>query len=163
MNIYNKKIIEFLLKNKKTISVAESLTGGLLANSFVDFSGVSKCFNGGVITYTLEMKEKILDIPLSHTKLTDGVDEETSKLMAINVANLFDSDYSISTTGIAEKYDDRNIQIYITIFDKSNKQIFKKHLNLDNNDIIVKLDRNKIRDYFVKESIKFFYHKIIKN
>lgn len=159
----NKKIIDWLTQNNKSISVAESLTGGLLSDSFVKISGASKCFKGGVTTYTLESKEKILEIPLTHTKLTDGVDEETSKLMAINVANLFDSDYSISTTGIAEKYDDRNIQIYITIFDKSNKQIFKKHLNLDNNDIIVKLDRNKIRDYFVKESIKFFYHKIIKN
>lgn len=156
----NKKIVKWLLKNSKTISVAESLTGGLLANSFVEVSGASKCFNGGVVTYTLEMKEKILEIPLKETIKTDGVDKNTSKLMAIKVSEKFNSDYAISTTGIAEKYDDRNEQVFITVVDNVTKTLYTKHITLTNEEL-KNLKRNKVRKIFVNERIKLFHDKII--
>ncbi len=155
----NKEIVNWLLKNNRTISVAESLTGGLLTDSFVSVSGASKCFKGGIVAYTLEVKEKLLDIPLKQTKQTDGVDQTTSKLMAVKVSEKLKSDYSISTTGIAEKYDDRNEQIYISIVDNVKKTLYTKYIDLHN----VKTNRNKVRKIFVKECLKLFLEKIIKN
>lgn len=156
----NKKIVKWLLDNNKTISVAESLTGGLLSNSFVSVSGASKCFKGGIVAYTLEIKEKLLDIPLRDTIKTDGVDKNTSKLMAIKVSEKLKSDYAISTTGIAEKYDDRNEQVYITIVDNLKKTLHTKHITLTNEEL-KNLKRNNVRKIFVNERIKLFNDKII--
>ncbi len=156
----NKEIVNWLLDNNKTISVAESLTGGLLANSFVSVSGASKCFKGGIVAYTLEIKEKLLDIPLSDSIKTDGVDKNTSKLMAIKVSEKFNSDYAISTTGIAEKYDDRNEQVFITIVDNVTKTLHTKHITLTNEEL-KNLKRNNVRKIFVNERIKLFNDKII--
>lgn len=155
-----KNIVKWLIKEKKTISVAESLTGGLLRNSFVKVSGSSNCFKGSVTAYTLDIKEKVLSVPLKHTIKTDGVDEETAKLMAIGVSKLMGSDYGISTTGIAERWDERKEQAFISIVDNVKKEIYVKHLKFDN----VKKDknmRNVIRNKVVEEVNKFFNDKII--
>lgn len=49
----------------KTITAAESLTAGLFQASIADFSGASQVFKGGFVTYSIEEKAKMLDIPLS--------------------------------------------------------------------------------------------------
>lgn len=56
-------VVEELKKQKKTITAAESLTAGLFQATLADFSGVSAIFKGGFVTYSLEEKAKMLDIP----------------------------------------------------------------------------------------------------
>ena len=123
----NDKIVKELIKREKTICVAESLTGGLLASSFVDISGASAVFKGGIVAYMLEIKELLLDVPLSHSILTDGVDEMTAELMAKNACIKMNSDYAISTTGIAEAWDDRSEQAFICVYDKHNDSFLTEH------------------------------------
>ena len=56
-------VVEGLKKQHKTITAAESLTAGLFQATLADFSGVSAIFKGGFVTYSLEEKAKMLDIP----------------------------------------------------------------------------------------------------
>ena len=52
------------LEKKLTITTAESCTGGMIASSIVSVSGSSAIFKSSVVTYSNEMKSKILNIPL---------------------------------------------------------------------------------------------------
>ena len=56
-------VVEELKKRQISITAAESLTAGLFQASLVDYSGVSALFKGGFVTYSLEEKAKMLDIP----------------------------------------------------------------------------------------------------
>jgi len=151
MNL-NQIIVSYFIENGLTLSVSESLTGGLLSDSIVQISGASKMFKGGVTTYTLEAKEKLLDIPLIDTVLTDGVDHKTSVLMAKNVCNLFDTDFSISTTGVAEAYSDKKECAYITVYSKA-KDVYRTRF-FDFSEI-EDLSRERVRKLTVMNSLNF--------
>jgi len=90
-----------LSKNKQTLAVAESCTGGLLGGEFTSIPGSSAYFLGGVIAYSNSIKERILEV--KHNTLSEhgAVSRETALEMAANVRNIFGSDYGISITGIA--------------------------------------------------------------
>ena len=59
------EVFRLLKHHGKTITAAESLTAGLFQASIADFSGASQVFKGGFVTYSIEEKAKMLDIPLS--------------------------------------------------------------------------------------------------
>jgi len=122
------EIINILKERKQTLAVAESLTGGMVASELVDISGASNVFKGGIVAYMLEIKEALLDIPLSHTEKTDGVDLDTAKMMAKNVSLKLDSDFGLSTTGIAEAWDDRCEQAFICFYDRAQDKYSFEHL-----------------------------------
>jgi len=91
-------IFKKLTEKGKTLSTAESCTGGLIASSITDIPGASKVFLGGVIVYAIEMKKEILKIP--EKVFTYGVvSKEMATAMALSVKSLTGSDYSIATTG----------------------------------------------------------------
>jgi len=92
---------KILIRQKKTLSVAESCTGGLLASKITDISGSSRYFCGGVCTYTNKSKIDILRIRDSIIKKYGAVSEEVALEMAKNVRDKFCSDIGISITGIA--------------------------------------------------------------
>ena len=56
------KLVSLLKERNLTISCAESLTGGLFASSITNVSGASNVFKGGVVSYTNEIKEKVLGV-----------------------------------------------------------------------------------------------------
>ena len=60
-----KKIIDKLIKKNISISVAESCTGGLIANTITKYSGVSKIFSYGIIAYSNKAKSKYLSVCIS--------------------------------------------------------------------------------------------------
>ena len=98
-----------------TIAVAESITGGLLASSFIEESGASSYFKGGIIAYSPEIKTALLGVKLKDVQRDYGVNEETAKSMALGIARLMRADIGISTTGFAEPYDGHDAQAYIGI------------------------------------------------
>ncbi len=100
MSLY-KKVINKLLENNLSVSLAESFTGGLLSKNFTDIPGISKIFHMGLITYSNKSKNKILNIPLSIIKKKGAVSKEISILMSKNLSKISGSDISLSTTGIA--------------------------------------------------------------
>jgi nicotinamide-nucleotide amidase len=100
-DLIEEKIGKLLIKKKKTISVAESCTGGLLASKITDINGSSKYFYGGVCTYTNKSKIDILQVKNFILKKYGAVSDEVAMEMAKNVRNKFHSDIGISITGIA--------------------------------------------------------------
>lgn len=90
-----------LLNSKKTLAIAESCTGGLLADRITDIPGSSAYFKLGLITYSNESKNKLLNIPMKTIKKYGSVSKEAAILMAKNVRHLAGADYGISITGIA--------------------------------------------------------------
>ncbi len=92
---------EILRKNNKTLSVAESCSGGMLASKITDVSGSSDYFFGGVCTYSNESKINILNVMPETIENFGAVSEETALEMAQNVRKKFGSDIGLSITGIA--------------------------------------------------------------
>ncbi len=91
-----------------TVSTAESLTCGMIASEIGGYSGVSKWFRGGVVTYSNEAKIKLLNTEPEETMRDNGVSENIAKMMAKGVTELMDTDIGISSTGYAERYYDEN-------------------------------------------------------
>ena len=89
------------LEKKLTITTAESCTGGMIASSIVSVSGSSAIFKSSVVTYSNEMKSKILNIPLTLINENGAVSKVIAYTMAYNVLDLINSDISIAVTGIA--------------------------------------------------------------
>jgi len=101
MNFFNSiafSIIQKLTQAGKTLSTAESCTGGLIASSITDVSGSSKIFLGGMIVYATEMKLRLLGV--SKEVLYYGViSSQMASEMGLKIKALTGSDYSIATTG----------------------------------------------------------------
>lgn len=92
---------ELLSKNGKTLSVAESCTGGLIGERLTDVSGSSKYFIQGVIAYANEAKIKTLSVLPEIIERNGAVSSETAEAMAKGMREIARTDYAISVTGIA--------------------------------------------------------------
>ncbi|MEK6732704.1 MAG: competence/damage-inducible protein A [Candidatus Omnitrophota bacterium] len=90
-----------LLKSKKTLAIAESCTGGLLANRITDIPGSSRYFKLGLVTYSNESKNKLLNMSLETIKKYGAVSKQVAVLMAKNIRILASADYGIGISGIA--------------------------------------------------------------
>ncbi len=99
MNLQN--IAERLIATGKSVSCAESCTGGLLAAEFTRLPGSSAWFHMSWVTYSNEAKQRLLGV-LPHTLETHGaVSEETVREMAEGALRLANADYALSISGIA--------------------------------------------------------------
>lgn len=94
-------VFDLLKKKHKTITAAESLTAGLFQSSIADFSGSSSVFNGGFVTYSIEEKSKMLQIPLEKLQEHGVVSHFTAEKMAEQSRKLTDADLGIGLTGVA--------------------------------------------------------------
>ncbi len=94
-------VYKLLKENNLTISFAESCTGGLLSARFVDIPGVSSVYKGGVVAYSNESKANILRVPKDIIEKHGAVSEECVSYMAKNAREIFDSEFSVSISGIA--------------------------------------------------------------
>lgn len=95
-------VVSNLLREKKyTLSTAESCTGGNISKMITSISGSSSFFNGSVVTYTNKSKSQLLDVNEQVIKKHGAVSKQVVEQMAQNVRLKFDSDYGISTSGIA--------------------------------------------------------------
>ena len=99
MNI--KKLHKKLIDKKLTISVAESCTGGLLANNLTKLANSSKYFQMGLITYSNEAKIKILKVNKNIIKKYGAVSKECCEAMVKNLSKISKSKINVSITGIA--------------------------------------------------------------
>ncbi|KXK04578.1 MAG: competence/damage-inducible protein A [Ignavibacteriaceae bacterium] len=101
-DVRNEVVIGNLLRSLgKTISVAESCTGGMISEKIVSVAGSSDYYLGGVCAYSNESKVKILGVNEETIKSFGAVSEQTAKEMAIGCLKKFGTDFAISTTGIA--------------------------------------------------------------
>ena len=90
-----------LSDRKLTLSTAESCTGGLVAKRITDISGSSAVFEGGVVSYSNDVKMKMLGVAAATLAAHGAVSEETAREMASGALSRLESDVAVSTTGIA--------------------------------------------------------------
>ena len=90
-----------LADNNKTISSAESCTGGTISKLLTSVPGSSRYFLGGITAYSNSVKERVLGVPAAIIDRFGAVSSECVAAMAEGIRRLTGSDYSVSTSGIA--------------------------------------------------------------
>lgn len=93
--------LRMLVEKGMTVSFAESLTGGKISEALTAISGASQVVLGGFVTYTDEMKMRLLSVPQEILKTYGAVSEECAKTMAEGARKLTGSDLAVSATGFA--------------------------------------------------------------
>jgi nicotinamide-nucleotide amidase len=94
-------VVELLTANKATLAIAESCTGGLLANRITDVPGSSLVFVEGNVTYSNDAKTRTLGVPAELLSTVGAVSEEVARAMADGALKRSGGTYALSTTGIA--------------------------------------------------------------
>lgn len=94
-------VVEQLRSLEKTVALAESCTGGLLANAFTDVPGASKVFAGSAVCYANDAKVNLLGVPEALIAQHGAVSAECAAAMATCAMERFGSDYAIAVTGYA--------------------------------------------------------------
>ncbi len=95
------RVAKCLLDAGLTLSVAESCTGGWVAKACTDLPGSSGWFEGGVVTYSNQAKERILGVGADTIKRAGAVSEATVREMAYGALDRFGSDVAVAVSGIA--------------------------------------------------------------
>jgi nicotinamide-nucleotide amidase len=94
-------VAEVLTGESKTLAVAESCTGGLMAKRITDLAGSSSYFRGGVVAYADHIKVEVLGVGESVLGENGAVSEAVAAAMATGVADAMDTDVGVGITGIA--------------------------------------------------------------
>jgi nicotinamide-nucleotide amidase len=92
---------DLLRSQEKTLSVAETATGGLLANAFTGICGAAKFFSGGCVCYSNDSTMQLLDVPECLLMQHGAVSAEAAVAMATGAAEKLGADYGLAITGFA--------------------------------------------------------------
>jgi nicotinamide-nucleotide amidase len=100
------RVLELLRADGRTLAVAESLTGGLLADAFVRVPGASAVLLGAVVAYATPVKHTVLGVDADLLEREGPVDPEVARQMADGVRRAVavdgrPADVGVSTTGVA--------------------------------------------------------------
>ena len=101
------RIARLLTTSGRTLSAAESCTGGQISHLLTTVSGSSAWYLGSVTSYAIPVKEKVLGVPGILIKENGVVSSEVAGAMAEGVRRLMGSTYAVATTGLAEGGDER--------------------------------------------------------
>jgi nicotinamide-nucleotide amidase len=111
--LYDENVVntvkEVLTHRRQTIAVAESVTAGHLQAALSSAIEASQFFQGGITAYNLGQKCRHLHVDPIMAEQCDCVDEVVARTMALSVAHLFTSDYSIAITGYATKMPEKGL------------------------------------------------------
>lgn len=90
-----------MIEKKKTLALAESCTGGYLSHLITQNSGASQYFLGSFVTYSNELKNKVLGVPFQILSEFGSVSFQTASLMLKGLLTVSGADFGIAVTGIA--------------------------------------------------------------
>lgn len=125
------KVVNLLREKNLVLACAESCTGGLIAKRITDVSGSSSVFNCGIVSYSNEIKEKVLGVKRETLKEFGAVSEQTVREMVKGVITISGADIAVSVSGIAGPNSDNTNKpvglIYIAVSD--GKETIVKQLN----------------------------------
>jgi len=99
--LLTEKLSTQLIGQNITLAVAESCTGGWLSKVLTDLSGSSQWFLGGVVSYSNESKQGLINVEKKHLDQFGAVSKEVAEQMAEGVEKAFMSSISVSITGVA--------------------------------------------------------------
>ncbi len=152
-------IIGKMLADKgKTVAVAESCTGGLLAEKITSVPGASAYFKGGVVTYATQTKVDILKVSQTVIKEHSVVSEPVAKAMAENAKKIFNTDFAIATTGNAgpTKGDSEEEVGTVFIGIATPQKVYAQKFNMGNHRIkVVNKAVNKALEMLQQEILNF--------
>lgn len=90
-----------LVGSNQSLAVAESCTGGNIAHFLTSNPGSSAYFKGGVVAYSNEIKNKLLDVPVDIIETFGAVSQQVAEAMATGARKALNADFAVATTGIA--------------------------------------------------------------
>ena len=99
--VMSREVSELLWEMEKTVSTAESCTGGRIAEAIIGTPGASKYFKGGIISYVNEIKESLLGVDPQVLEEQTAVCEEVARQMVMGACKTLNTDYAIAATGFA--------------------------------------------------------------
>ncbi len=123
------RVVELLKKHKLTLATAESCTAGYIPKRITDIPGASEVFEYGAITYSNEVKEKVLGVKHETLLANGAVSEETAREMAAGIRRVSGADIGISVTGIAGPGSDgtnKPVGLCYVALDTADEQICEK-------------------------------------
>lgn len=94
-------VVRLLMHNHMFISFAESCTGGLVAKSLTDIPGASNVFECGIVSYSNDVKNRLLGVSNSLLDESGPINAETAVQMAVGIKKVADADIGIGITGVA--------------------------------------------------------------
>ncbi len=152
-------IIGKLLKSKGlTVSTAESMTGGKLASTIVSVAGASQYYKGSFITYSAELKQKLLDVPKEIIDKYSVVSKEVAEIMASSVREKTETDFGISVTGNAGPTTDINTtnvgQVFIGLSSLEKNEVFEFNFGQP---------REKVLNETVKKALELLENRLKNN
>lgn len=128
-----KEAVKTLENHKKTLALAESCTGGLVSKLITDVSGASAVYEGGVCSYSNNVKMKILGVKEETLRTFGAASENTAREMSQGVRKALGTDIGVGITGIAGPLSDGTNKpvglIYISVCSEK----FEKTVELKNN------------------------------
>ncbi len=99
--IISREVSQLLWEMEKTVSTAESCTGGRIAEAIIAVPGASKYFKGGIISYVDEIKESLLYVDANVLAEKTAVCEEVACQMVAGACKTLNTDFAIAATGFA--------------------------------------------------------------
>ncbi|MFD1615038.1 competence/damage-inducible protein A [Gelatiniphilus marinus] len=147
-----------LVKSGKTLALAESCTGGKIAQQITANPGASKYFKGGLVTYATQSKIDVLGVSKTIIDAHSVVSAQVAEAMAQNALQLFNTDYALATTGHAgPEKGDSNAEVgtvFIALATKN--KVFSEKYNMGNH-------REKVINKAVNKAFEMLQKEILKN
>lgn len=147
-------LVRMLKEKAKTISFAESCTGGLLSKMITDISGSSAVFKGSVVSYANDVKSNLLGVDDEVLKSFGAVSRETALEMLHGCKNLFKTDIAVAVTGIAGPdggTQEKPVGLVWTAIDVCGDLEVKEHLFSGDRDAIRERSAKYIFDSIIKK------------
>ncbi|MEJ8751919.1 CinA family protein [Lagierella sp. ICN-221743] len=141
--------VPFLIDNKITVSTGESLTAGLIAASIANIAGASNVLELGAVTYTEEVKMKLLNVSRETLKKHTAVSFETANEMLRGLSEISNSNLNIVATGYAGPGENSGL-VYLGIGYKDSENLYR---------LSIKGSRNEVRRKVV--NLSFYLSKKI--
>lgn len=154
MNGLEFELGEKLVSKNLTIATAESCTGGLLANRITNVPGSSRYFERGVIVYSNQSKNELLNVPTEVIESYGAVSLETAKALAIGIKEVASTDLGLGVTGVAGPAGGTSEKpvglVYIGLAARENIEVRKFNFNGDRLEI-----KNQTCEEALKLMIKY--------
>lgn len=149
-------VAKLLLERKKTLSTAESCTGGYIASLITAKPGASNYYDGSVVSYSYKAKEDLLDVDKNILETLGAVSEEVVIQMAKGALKNIGTDYTIAVSGIMGPgggTEDKPVgTVWVAVGDNKNIITQKFHFRFDRERNIVLTAMNALnllRKYIV--------------
>ena len=145
-----------LLERHETLAVAESVTQGLLQNTFSLSFNASGFFQGGITVYNVGQKTKQLGVEPIHALEVNGVSEKVANELAIGVCSLFRSNWGIGITGYAATLPEKSVYDLFAFY----SFCYQGEIKYSKRIVAEKKDPEEVQRFYVAQLIDDFLERI---